>query len=236
MSIKVMTHVWESSAALGNRRLVMLALADFANDDGWCWPSIPILANKTRVSERTVQRILRELEKAGEIQVVEGGGRGKSSHYRVLTKPRQPVTLSEKGDNPAQETVTPEAQKGDRAMSPEPLINHHIEPPLRERGRKRPNTPPAVELLRRITHRYPPKKFHATIDRVIGRTFAALLRWGRIVRKWILNGYNPTNYNGMLDVYRGGWIHSQQRNPKMTPGLQAVKRAHDRAGIEHGQH
>jgi hypothetical protein len=37
-------------------KLVLLALADCANDEGRCWPSASTLARKTGEGERTVRR------------------------------------------------------------------------------------------------------------------------------------------------------------------------------------
>ena len=51
-----MNACWQSSRARGTDLLVLLALADIANDDGECWPSIAHLARKCRIDERTTQR------------------------------------------------------------------------------------------------------------------------------------------------------------------------------------
>jgi len=42
-------------------KLVLMALADAADDQGICWPSVPTLARKCSVSPRTVQRVLKAL-------------------------------------------------------------------------------------------------------------------------------------------------------------------------------
>lgn len=77
-----MTKVWESSKAEGGALLVMLALADWCNDEGICWPSITKLAEKSRLSERQTQYVLRSLESDGELYVERStGGRNKRSTY-----------------------------------------------------------------------------------------------------------------------------------------------------------
>ena len=77
MSIEIMSAVWKGAEMRGAPLLVLLALADYANESGVCWPSIMTLALKSRVSERQVRRILRGLERNGEIEVdVNGGPRG----------------------------------------------------------------------------------------------------------------------------------------------------------------
>lgn len=44
MSIRIMTEIWEYSPSSGTELLMMLAIADHANDDRECWPSIARLA------------------------------------------------------------------------------------------------------------------------------------------------------------------------------------------------
>ena len=50
---------------MGSEALVLLALADQANDQGFCWPSQQKLAPKARQSVSTLRRSLRSLEKMG---------------------------------------------------------------------------------------------------------------------------------------------------------------------------
>lgn len=74
MSIKVMSAVWRFSKQKGSPLLMLLAIGDFANDEGVAFPSIKTLAEKTRMSERTVQYLLSKLEQDGEITVDRGAG------------------------------------------------------------------------------------------------------------------------------------------------------------------
>ncbi|MBK6707558.1 MAG: helix-turn-helix domain-containing protein [Sphingomonadales bacterium] len=43
MSIQIMTVVWELDLP-DSEKLALLALADNANDEGYCWPSMATLA------------------------------------------------------------------------------------------------------------------------------------------------------------------------------------------------
>lgn len=63
MSVKALTWAFEQPIS-GNDKVVLLSLADHANDYGECWPSIKRLSQRARVSVRTVQRCLAELETA----------------------------------------------------------------------------------------------------------------------------------------------------------------------------
>ena len=68
MSIEVVTWVFKNSEARLGNRLVLLALADYAHDDGSnAFPSVSSIAAKARMSDRQVQRALKELEAAGDI-------------------------------------------------------------------------------------------------------------------------------------------------------------------------
>lgn len=78
MSVEIMTNVWKRSTQKGSALLMLLALADIADDQGYCWPSIPYLASKTRLSERQAARILHGLEGSGDI-VIENRRRGNDS-------------------------------------------------------------------------------------------------------------------------------------------------------------
>ena len=50
-------------------KLVLMALADEANDGGFCFPSVAHRAKKCSIGERTVQRILRRLSEDGLVGV-----------------------------------------------------------------------------------------------------------------------------------------------------------------------
>jgi hypothetical protein len=50
-----------------SQKIVILALADQANDEGYCWPAIPTIARRCSKSERTVFAMLLELEESGHL-------------------------------------------------------------------------------------------------------------------------------------------------------------------------
>jgi DNA-binding transcriptional ArsR family regulator len=65
MSARAITWAWEQSAASSGEKLVLIALADRADEDGHCWPSAEWLGTKTGLNERSVRRHLDSLEKRG---------------------------------------------------------------------------------------------------------------------------------------------------------------------------
>src|SRR5262249_18117905 len=129
MSVRVMGAVLQQSRATFGARLVLIAIADSAHDDGVAWPSIPSLARRAHVSERAVQYAIRRLIQLGELEVTER--RGSSNSYRVL------VGTGEADCTPAEvaplKLVAPRGEAsctgGVKLASPrtvsEPLKNHH---------------------------------------------------------------------------------------------------------------
>jgi hypothetical protein len=129
MSVRVMSWVWEHSPAAGTDLLVLLAIADNADDSGGnAWPSIATLGRKCRISPRTVQRSIRKLELDGLLQVDEQGGRGGSNRYRlVIDTPRQsvtPVKLTPRQNDTGDTSDTPPLTP----VSPEPSLNRPSTP------------------------------------------------------------------------------------------------------------
>src|SRR5262245_33120961 len=85
MSIKVMTRAWEHAPYGEGTLLVLLALADYADDYGVCWPAQPDVAAKARLTDRQLRNIVRQLEVAGDLLVHPGRGRGNRTIYCVLS-------------------------------------------------------------------------------------------------------------------------------------------------------
>lgn len=66
MSVRIMTAAWAVDLPAGEK-LVLLALADCANDEGHCWPGLANLARKTGKSRRSLIDTIHALEKAEHI-------------------------------------------------------------------------------------------------------------------------------------------------------------------------
>lgn len=69
MSIRIMADVWAFAPQKGSKLLLLLAIADFADDDGKAFPSLETLSKKIRMSERNTQYLLRTLEKEGALKI-----------------------------------------------------------------------------------------------------------------------------------------------------------------------
>jgi hypothetical protein len=95
VAISVSTWVWEHSEARHGARLVLLRIADgMRTADGWAWPSVKDLYEKTKLTERAVRAAISELEIAGELEVQRNAGPGGCSRYRVAAIPRKNCTCN----------------------------------------------------------------------------------------------------------------------------------------------
>lgn len=83
MSTTVMGKVWPLTVT-PVQKLVLISLADQANDDGVSWPGVTSMAKRTCLAERSVQRALRELVALGLVSIKERPGR--SSVYVVTVR------------------------------------------------------------------------------------------------------------------------------------------------------
>jgi len=135
MSNLVFGLVWNRFPGKGGELLTMLALADWAGDDGGrIYPSIEILAAKIRHSERQTRRLLRSLEGNNWIKPVteKTGGRGKTTHYQMNleTLTKCPKLLN-KTRTPA--TINPDiamSQKADTILAESAPVSQSVQEPL----------------------------------------------------------------------------------------------------------
>ncbi len=139
-----MTNVWNSQTDFSpSELLVLLALADWANDDGFCWPAVPTLARKARMKDRNAQLILKKLEGEGFIEILPHQGPKGANMYHVVVqnlhrcKRPEGVQNPESGgaktapegvQNPAGGGVKTDTQ-GVHPITPKPSIDTSGEPP-----------------------------------------------------------------------------------------------------------
>lgn len=147
MSVRIMSQVWAVEALTMVERIILLALADWADGDGLAWPSMKQIAKKSRCSRTHAQRCIRHLEELGFVTVARGTGRGWRNGYAVHPKGHIDGALS------AQERATSAKLKGhiqntERATSDAyPL--HNREPSYRTTNRTVIENDTQVEWLKR---------------------------------------------------------------------------------------
>ena len=100
MSIRLMTQVWDGGCYSGSTLLVLLAIADFASNDGRrIFPHVETLAEKARISTRAVQLALNVLIEDGVLSTDDrAGGRGKRVEYRMDVERVKNMRPTQKGE------------------------------------------------------------------------------------------------------------------------------------------
>jgi hypothetical protein len=130
-------------------KLVLISLADQANDDGVSWPGVNSIAKRTCLSERTVQRSIADLVELGLLQRRERPGTSSVYHitplaFRTGTEailrgdtaaPRQADTEGVPREHPRGATPTPEGRHPGTLSVIEPSMNRH-------RTKAAPDAPP----------------------------------------------------------------------------------------------
>lgn len=119
MSISLMAEAWRMTIP-STEKMVLLCLCDFANDRGECWPSVDTLAAKCSLSDRTVQKAIKQLKAWGIIRTVEVPGRS----HMFTVDPRKSFTPE--NPSPPKISAKPPKQIHPRgeAASPKPSKNH----------------------------------------------------------------------------------------------------------------
>mgnify|MGYP001207948499 CR=1 FL=1 len=143
MSTIIMTQCWPLQGMNASQKAVLISLADNANDDGVCWPSVAYIAVRTCLSERAVQNAIKFLQEV-KILVVEDRN-GRSNVYTIKTdnytpNPRKSCTPAEsappqKESEPPQNLHPTPADAAEASANPAPrtINNHHRtikEPPI----------------------------------------------------------------------------------------------------------
>jgi hypothetical protein len=94
MSMDALRWARSARGITAAQKVVLLLLADMANDAAECWPGLTSLAADGCISERCARDSLRALESAGLVESIPGGGRHRTNLYRLRlnnTETRQPV-------------------------------------------------------------------------------------------------------------------------------------------------
>lgn len=90
MSTVIMSACWPLQGMSAPQKAVLISLADNANDDGVCWPSVARISERTCLSERAVRNAIRWLEEVGILSSTQRYGR--STYYTVTPASYAPGT------------------------------------------------------------------------------------------------------------------------------------------------
>ena len=89
MSIRIMSQVWNMEIEDSTTKLTLMALADFSDDEGYCYPSYEVLAKKISKSKRTAIRAVEKLTELGFLQKEKrelNDGTSRTNLYKIVSE------------------------------------------------------------------------------------------------------------------------------------------------------
>ena len=201
MSVRALT--WALGVRVGNptRKLILITLADAANERGECWPSQRWLAQVAEVSDRSVRAHLKALQDSGVIlrepRWLTTGGRT-SDLFRLLG-------MKEDSAGPPQVVSDPPPRNGTSGITKE-------EPPLE------PSDPPTedgsggFDVLWAILRRGSKKKARDQYRKAVpSKVSAEEIERGL---RWYVIAYEVVQKNGRGEVFQGAhlerWIRDER--------------------------
>lgn len=112
MSVQCMSWVLNEPTTTGTDRLVLLSIANHANETGYAYPSVRTMAREANASERAVQRSLASLQESGLLEVRRNGAPDER-----IPKDRRPnlykiLRRGDAGGTPVADGVTEVAPRG----------------------------------------------------------------------------------------------------------------------------
>ena len=95
MSVRVSAWAWDAKCPSPSAKLVLLSLADHANDDGECWPSQGNIAADCGITRQTVNEQIRRLVEAGLLKIehrFNGTGQQANRYFLLCRDIRHPLS------------------------------------------------------------------------------------------------------------------------------------------------
>lgn len=131
MSIDLLNAVWRMEIP-STPKMVLLSLADQANEAGVCWPSQPYIAKRCSLSDRAVREHLAWLEKASAIRRDVKAGIGTTFTLTLSGFDELRNHVPPRKDIPPRNPVpaTPEQYSGNPGTTFRQIISNHQEPPV----------------------------------------------------------------------------------------------------------
>lgn len=235
MSVRIMSLVFENTELSSTEKLVMLALADHANDEGKSiYPSQNRLSRKTGLARPTVNRHIHSLVDKGYLKTVGyREDRANVLELEIIVEMLGGVTLD---DTPLSPTVTPPVTHGDTI--------HHITKNSKHQLKGLTPTgvdPEYVDVGDEFEEPKPSKKqaHNAMFDALADATELDIklrLNAGRINRasKELREaGYTPKDVYAFKENWKQDWRYKRDKKPPAISIIQAeIKKAERKVPFE----
>ena len=89
MSLRFLNRAWETRCDSPAEKLVLLALADHADENGFCYPGQEYLTKRTGLCERQIRAMIKLSEIRRRLYVDHRRGRKRTNNYVVLLEPTE---------------------------------------------------------------------------------------------------------------------------------------------------
>lgn len=206
MSFEAVSWALKESGHFGTDLLVLISLAERANESGEAWPSHKDLAKRSRVSERQIRRSMKKLIESGEVEQIHRYSPGRPTRYRMTWMPCPRRSRSCKGaakrtaaadmNSGHQRPVSPDSgvhndRTASASINKEPSTNHQTEP-SGHKGKSRPRNYDEWKNYA-MSKGLPEEEAEASYDYyescgwVIGRSRKPVKDWQACVRTWKKN-------------------------------------------------
>ena len=133
MSFKLTVQAFEARVGNPLRELILIKLADQANDEGVCWPSYETIAHHCEITRRSVINHIKQLEKDGFLRIErvydENRGQNKSNRYHLTIEQGD---IKKEGSENGSPGVVNDLHQGGENGSPEPIKEPINKEPINE--------------------------------------------------------------------------------------------------------
>ena len=183
------------------RKLVLIKLADNANDLGECWPSYQHIADQCEISRSSVKNHIRELEKSGIVTRVfrRNGELNQSNIFRLNLD-----GFSGAGADPVGQEM-PEGGAGDARVGgagADPRTSHSIEPV------KEPSLSSKHDIAEKVIQHLNDKT---------GRNFKVATTNTRLINARLKEGATPMELIGVINRKCDEWLNDPAMSQYLRP-------------------
>jgi Helix-turn-helix domain len=231
MSVRVMTVVWQLQLP-AYEKLLLLALADNANDEGECFPSINTLVAKSGISERVVQRKLTVLRNAGHIECHFRTGRSTwyTIHPRHSDTPERATPPSQRHPTPVSQTSPPPSASTRTPVTATPITSKKpsIEPSPNHQGVVLHESLPKQEWDEWLTLRR--KRRWPTDELTLRKQLAVLAPYDTLTQSEIINRSIQAGWQGLFAPKATGPPRKKYVPAPTVAELEAEEAARARSG------
>lgn len=222
MSMLLMVEAMKAKVGSSGRKLVLLKLADNANDKGECWPSYQHIADQCEMGRSTVKAHIKTLEEDGFLSIAERNGGASSNKFKLhisAGKASEKETVTESDSNPVEnepgQILTPTRSDLDPPTRSDldPRTYHSFEP-VKEPKKQKPrakrscvNDPVMQERFAKFWAAYPKRVSKGQAE----TTFAKINPDDLLLTRMLKAIKKQTEHRAMLQQ-AGQWV-ANWKNP-----------------------